>query len=171
MVRPARKSDRNAVRLLWSALMDGQGAIDDRYAPSVDAEERWENDFPQWLQAEARRLLVAVDDETVCGFATAERWGPPPIYRERPGVYIDELFVHPAYRRRGHGRALVEALRKWGDEIGAVEVRAGVLAGNAQACAFWEGLGAAEIAKTFAITLDRAEEARSRSRAGIGFRM
>ncbi len=171
MVRPAVTSDRDAVGALWSALMDSQAAIDDRFSASDDARERWDNDFPQWLQSESRKMYVAVEDDTVCGFATVERWGPPPIYRERPGLYVDEIFVDPAYRRRGYGRSLVDAVRNWGREIGAREVRAGVFSPNEEAGAFWKKVGGTEIAKTFALVLDASRDDAARPDSRLGFQM
>ncbi|MEX0821442.1 MAG: GNAT family N-acetyltransferase [Rhodothermales bacterium] len=154
MIRAVEKGDREAVRRLWAALMDAQASIDDRFSPSDDAEERWKNDFDQWLQAESRRMFVALEGDRVCGFITAERWAPPPIYRDRPAVYVDELFVESDCRREGHGTDLVLAVRRWGERIGARELRAGVLAGNDEATAFWKELGGVEISKSFAIELN-----------------
>lgn len=116
-------------------------------------------------------MYVAVEDDTVCGFATVERWGPPPIYQVRPGLYIDEIFVDPEYRRRGHGRSLVDAIRGWGDEIGARELRAGVLARNDEGCAFWKEVGGVEIAKTFAVLLDTSRDDATRIGSRIGFQI
>lgn len=172
MVRRAQRTDRKVVGRLWSDLLRSQAAIDDRFAAADDARERFENDYFPWLRGDSRRIYVAVDDDgALCGFATAEQWNTPPIYRERPGVYVNEIFVDPAYRRRGHGRALVDAVRKWGERIGARELRAGVLAANPVGCAFWEKAGGDEIAKTFAVTMDASGDEAKRRPARLGFRM
>lgn len=156
---------------LWSALVASQAEIDDRFTASDDARERWDNDFPQWLQSESRKLFVAEDEESVCGFATVERWNPPPVYRDRPGVYLGEIFVDSAYRRRGHGRSLIDAAREWGRTIGAHELRAGVLARNEEGCRFWQQVGGEEIAKTFAMVLEPSRDTADTSRRRIGFRL
>jgi GNAT superfamily N-acetyltransferase len=54
---------------------------------------------------------------------------------------IAEFTVLPAYRRRGVGRAAIEALLVAHRERGAFEVEAGILDGNAPAKAFWAALG------------------------------
>jgi GNAT superfamily N-acetyltransferase len=172
MVRPAHKSDRKVVGCLWSDLLRSQAAIDDRFAAADDARERFDNDFFQWLRGDSRRMYVAVDDDgTLCGFVTAERWNTPPIFRECPGVYVDEIFVESGYRRRGHGRALLDAVREWGERIGARELRAGVVAANREGCAFWKNVGGDEIARTFTLTIDGSEEAAPTRGSRIGFRM
>ena len=60
----------------------------------------------------------------------------------RPGLYLEDLYVRPEYRRRGYGRALLLHLARV-----AVERRCGrfewsVLDWNAPAIGFYESLGA-----------------------------
>jgi GNAT superfamily N-acetyltransferase len=59
----------------------------------------------------------------------------------RAGLYLEDLFVRPAFRRRGYGRALLVYLARL-----AVERRCGrfewaVLDWNAEAIAFYQSLG------------------------------
>lgn len=149
-----------------------QGDLDDRFEPSEDARERWERDYEHWLRGGSRKLFVAADDDgSLCGFVTAERWGPPPVYRERPGIYVDELYVDPDYRRRGHGRALVDGVTKWGKDVGAREIRAAVVASNEVGSAFWDVVGGRVIVKTFTVGLDGGEHDGQASASRIGFRV
>jgi len=167
-VRRARKQDQQAVAVLWYALLTEQAALDDRFGPSDDALGRWNNDFPVWLHNDARRILVAERAETLVGVATAHRWAAPPVYRYAEEVYINELYVTPDERGKGAGRALVEAIRAWADELGTQRLRVGVLAANAAGAAFWEALDARPLSVTYTIELD-AEAPQPPERRRIGF--
>jgi len=151
-VRQAQTTDQAAVGNLWTALLTAQADLDDRIGVSEDARERWENDFPMWLEDETSRLYVAEDDDgTVVGFAGARRWGPPPIYAESSEVFLDELFVHPDHRRQGYGSQLVRAVRTWADRIGAHRIRLRVLTSNADGRAFWAAQDAIPLTMTLTI--------------------
>jgi len=92
-VRRAQPDHQTAVGDLWAQLLEEQEAMEERFGVAEDARDRWENDFPQWLDDETYRVYVAEVDGEVVGFATAHRWGPPPIYAESSEVFIDELYV------------------------------------------------------------------------------
>ena len=80
---------------------------------------------------------VAVDASgTVVG---ATVWFPTfSTYLARPGIYLQDLYVRPAHRRDGHGRALMAALAARTD--GRIEWS--VIDGNDRADRFYRSLGA-----------------------------
>jgi GNAT superfamily N-acetyltransferase len=171
-IRLARAADKDDVVRLWMDLLRSQGEIDERYAPADDAEVRWRNDFDEWLDRDSRRLFVAVVDDQVRGFITAERSAPPPIFRLSSEVYVNELFVEPDSRRSGIGSSLISAVKKWAEELGAERIRAGVLASNEDGGAFWAASGGEVMSVTFGIDLGRAKGAgdeHDSERARIGF--
>lgn len=151
-VRPARQEDQDAVQALWIDLLDEQAALDERMGVAEDAAERWANDFPVWLEDETCRFYVAETDEVV-GFVSARRWAPPPIYRDQPEVFLDEIYVAPSARRQGLGRRLVGAVRDWADEVEAHRVRLSVLAANEGAREFWAAQEATPL--TLTLTIER----------------
>ncbi|NBC16802.1 MAG: GNAT family N-acetyltransferase [Bacteroidetes bacterium] len=128
--------------------------MEERFGMADDAVERWHNDFPQWLRDETRRIVVAEEEGAVVGFVTAQRWAPPPIYTFSEEVYLNELYVDPAYRRRGIGQALVAAIRSWSEDLGAERLRLGVLAENEAGRAFWAAQGGTVLSQTLTIPLD-----------------
>jgi len=157
-VRQAQTEDQAAVGDLWTALLTAQADLDDRIGVSEDARERWENDFPMWLEDDTSRLYVAEsDDGAVVGFAGARRWGPPPIYAESSEVFLDELFVHPDHRRKGYGSQLVRAVRTWADRIAAHRIRLRVLTSNADGRAFWAAQDAIPLTMTLTIEGDAGD--------------
>jgi GNAT superfamily N-acetyltransferase len=60
----------------------------------------------------------------------------------RPGIYLEDLYVQPAARGRGVGKALLEALVEVARERGYGRVEWAVLDWNTSAHAFYRGLGA-----------------------------
>ena len=60
----------------------------------------------------------------------------------RPGLYLEDLYVRPAQRRCGLGRALLEHLGRLAAERGCGRFEWSVLDWNANAIAFYEKLGA-----------------------------
>lgn len=61
----------------------------------------------------------------------------------RKGLYLEDLFVQPAFRRRGYGRALLVHLARIAVERGCGRFEWAVLDWNAPAIRFYESLGAA----------------------------
>jgi GNAT superfamily N-acetyltransferase len=84
------------------------------------------------------RVLIAEDDDApgVVGMAL---WFPTfSTFLGRPGIWLEDLFVRPAFRGRGHGLALLQRLRSMTD--GRVEWA--VLDWNEPSIRFYESLGA-----------------------------
>ncbi len=60
----------------------------------------------------------------------------------RPGLYLEDLYVQPAHRRRGIGRALLALLGALAVERGCGRFEWSVLDWNANAIRFYESMGA-----------------------------
>jgi GNAT superfamily N-acetyltransferase len=60
----------------------------------------------------------------------------------RRGLYLEDLFVRPSFRRRGYGRALLVYLARLAIERGCGRFEWTVLDWNTQAVGFYEQLGA-----------------------------
>lgn len=87
--------------------------------------------------APAAQVTLAVDDEgAVAGMALWFRTFS--TFLGRSGIWLEDLFVRPPYRRRGVASALIGHLRSLTD--GRVEWA--VLDWNEDALAFYRGLGA-----------------------------
>lgn len=83
-----------------------------------------------------RVSLATETDGTVVGYALWYRTYS--TFTGRTGIWLEDLFVRPAHRGTGHGRALLEYLR--GRTDGRVEWD--VLDWNTPAIGFYENLGA-----------------------------
>lgn len=157
-VRRALPDDQSAVGDLWEALLHEQADQDDRMGVGEDARERWDNDFPVWIEDETRRLYVAEREGQVVGFTSARRWGPAPVYRNDPEVFLDEIYVASEARRQGLGTQLWSAVQHWSDQVGAHRVRLQVLATNDAARAFWAAQEATPLTLTLTVERPAAEE-------------
>jgi GNAT superfamily N-acetyltransferase len=60
----------------------------------------------------------------------------------RPGLYLEDLFVRPAMRGKGYGRALLERLAQVAKECGCGRMEWAVLDWNDPAIQFYRKLGA-----------------------------
>lgn len=60
----------------------------------------------------------------------------------RPGIHLEDLFVRPAYRRAGHGRALLASLAAICVERGYARLEWAVLDWNSSAQVFYRRMGA-----------------------------
>ncbi|PSN70851.1 GCN5-related N-acetyltransferas-like protein [Corynespora cassiicola Philippines] len=87
----------------------------------------------------AKTLLVTAPEGEVCAMAlyfySYSTW-------TGPGVYLEDLFVKPAYRKRGYGKALIKALAREVLRVGGARLEWSCLDWNQPSLDFYEGLGA-----------------------------
>ncbi len=134
MIRAATPSDVPVVLAMVRELA--------AYEREPDAVEATEDDLHRALFVEGTcSAHVALDPAgDVVGFAL---WFPTfSTWRGRPGLWLEDLFVRPAARGRGHGRALLETLAAVCVERGWPRLEWWVLDWNAPAIGFYTGLGA-----------------------------
>jgi GNAT superfamily N-acetyltransferase len=75
----------------------------------------------------------------------------------RPGLYLEDLFVRPAHRGKGYGRALLVRLAQIAQERGCGRMEWAVLDWNEPAIQFYKKLGAQPMEEwtVFRLTQDR----------------
>ena len=134
MIRPARAGDVPAIHQLIRGLAEYERALDEVTAT--------EQDLAGALLAERPSLFAHVADEDgrVVGFAlwflNYSTW------LGRHGIYLEDLYVIPESRGRGHGRALLAELARICVERGYGRLEWWVLDWNSPARRFYESLGA-----------------------------
>ncbi|MGO9835833.1 MAG: N-acetyltransferase family protein [Polyangiaceae bacterium] len=84
--------------------------------------------------------LVAEDGGVVVGFALF--FHNYSTFLARPGLYLEDLFVLPEHRRKGHGLALLREFARIAVERRCGRLEWSVLNWNAPAIAFYRSLGA-----------------------------
>jgi ribosomal protein S18 acetylase RimI-like enzyme len=121
-VRPARPDDIPALMRLKRLLAEGENSLHAVRASAAD-----------WLRdgfgpAAGFCAFVAEDEDAVVGMATCSRrvitgWNGPVIF-------LQDLFVEPAHRRRGIARALVARVAAYARDLGSPIVELTVRADN-----------------------------------------
>lgn len=134
MIRPARPDDVAAVVSLVRELADYERALS-----SVVATE---DAFASALFGPSPAVFchVAEADGEVVGFAVWFRNFS--TWLGTHGIYLEDLYVRPAHRGTGLGRALLETLIGIARERGYGRVEWAVLDWNEPAQAFYRSLGA-----------------------------
>jgi ribosomal protein S18 acetylase RimI-like enzyme len=134
MIRCAVVADVPTIARLIHALADYEKLA---HAVRLDEERLRLHLFGQRPYAEA---LVAEDAGAVVGFALF--FHNYSTFRAQPGLYLEDLFVVPECRDRGHGKALLTALARLAVERGCARLEWSVLDWNAPAIGFYRALGA-----------------------------
>jgi GNAT superfamily N-acetyltransferase len=88
----------------------------------------------------AAEAVVAERDSMVVGFALF--FANFSTFLGKPGLYLEDLYVQPAHRQRGIGKALLQHLGALAVERGCGRFEWSVLDWNADAIAFYEKMGA-----------------------------
>lgn len=96
--------------------------------------------FPADGTAPAAHCVLAHVGETPAGFALY--FFNYSTFLARPGLYLEDLFVHPEFRGRGIGKALLLHLAKLANARGCGRMEWTVLDWNQPAIDFYESLGA-----------------------------
>jgi ribosomal protein S18 acetylase RimI-like enzyme len=112
----------------------------------------------------ASTFLIIAPEGFVAGMAlfyhTYSTW------RARPGIYLEDLFVRPAYRRRGYATLLIQELAHEAQRIDGRRVEWSCLKWNESALKFYRGLGAVEMEEWVGLRVDGQALDRLRTAAG-----
>ena len=92
----------------------------------------------------AEALVASIDGEVV-GFALY--FHNFSTFLGRKGLYLEDLLVRPAHRRRGYGRALLLAVARIAQERGCGRFEWMALDWNEPAIGFYERLGAQQMSE------------------------
>ena len=132
-IRPARAADGprivELIRLL--ARFEELPEPDDEAARRLCTHAFTERRLELWVAEEG--------DEVVAYAACFTTYS---TFRARPSLFLEDLFVHPAARRRGVATALLARLRQVAEERGCGRFEWMVLEWNRDAQALYAGIGA-----------------------------
>jgi GNAT superfamily N-acetyltransferase len=134
MIRPATPGDVPTIALLVRALAEYERL---EHTVVLDENRLREHLFGARPYAE---VLVAEDANRVVGFALfLHNYS---TFLGRPGIYLEDLFVEPEHRGKGHGKALLLALAQLAVERGCGRLEWAVLNWNEPAIQFYRKIGA-----------------------------
>lgn len=134
IVRPATPADVGVIVDMIRALAEYEGLGDEC---AVEAGALLEHLFGPRPSAE---VLIAEVDGSVAGFALFFRTYS--TFLARPGLWLEDLFVMPEYRRSGVGGALLTRLAILAADRGYGRMEWSVLDWNQSAIDFYQRLGA-----------------------------
>ncbi|MDJ0723658.1 MAG: GNAT family N-acetyltransferase [Prochloraceae cyanobacterium] len=133
-IRLARSPDASTIFELIEALAEYEKLS---HQVTGSAELLREHLFGPQKYAEA---IVVEWDGLIVGFALF--FANYSTFLTQPGIYLEDLFVLPEYRRNGIGKAVLIYLAELAIERGAGRLEWSVLDWNASAIAFYETMGA-----------------------------
>jgi GNAT superfamily N-acetyltransferase len=134
MVRSARPEDIPEIARLIRGLAEYErlsGQV------SLTEERLREHLFGPRQYAEA---LLAEEGGRPVGFALF--FHSYSTFLGKPGIFLEDLFVEPEHRRKGHGKALLRAVARIAVERDCGRLEWSVLNWNRDAIAFYRSLGA-----------------------------
>jgi GNAT superfamily N-acetyltransferase len=85
-------------------------------------------------------VLLAEDENGVVGYALF--FHNYSTFASKPTLFLEDLFVEPAHRGNGHGKALLAALAQLATERGCARLEWTVLNWNKPSIDFYQALGA-----------------------------
>ncbi len=105
----------------------------------------------------AAEVILCFEEEKAAGFALF--FHNFSTFRGRPGIYLEDLFVRPAYRGKGYGKMLLQALARLCMERNCARLEWSVLDWNTPSIEFYKSLGAVAMDEwtVFRLTGDRLE--------------
>ena len=133
-IRPARPEDAAAIHGLIGALAEYEKLSHLFVASEAAIAEALFGPRP------AAEVLIAWADREAAGFALF--FHNFSTFLGRRGLWLEDLFVRPAHRRRGCAQALLRALAALAVERGCGRFEWAVLDWNEPAIRFYESLGA-----------------------------
>jgi GNAT superfamily N-acetyltransferase len=134
MIRPATVQDVPAIARLIRAL-----AVYERLAHAVTFDEA-QLRLHLFGPRPFAEVLLAEDAGQTVGFALF--FHNYSTFRGQPGIYLEDLFVDPQHRGKGHGKALFTALARLAVQRQCGRLEWAVLDWNEPAIGFYQRLGA-----------------------------
>lgn len=103
-----------------------------------------EKTLTKWIFDERKAdVIFAIENEKEVGFALY--FYNFSTFLGRAGLYLEDLFVKPEYRKRGHGKALIKQLAKIAVERGLGRLELSCLNWNKPSIDFYLSLGATKM--------------------------
>jgi GNAT superfamily N-acetyltransferase len=133
-IRPATPADAATIASLVRELADYEKLLHEAKGTAADFLRELEAPNP------VIRVLMAEWDGEPAGFALY--FFNFSTFVARPGLYLEDLFVRPALRSHGIGRALLRELARIAQARGCGRMEWAVLDWNEPALKFYKSLGA-----------------------------
>jgi GNAT superfamily N-acetyltransferase len=134
MIREATSNDVPEIAAMIRELADYEHLT---HEMSLDPAALAEHLFGPRPYAE---VLIAEHEQTIAGFALF--FHNYSTFLGKPGIYLEDLFVRPAFRKLGLGKALLKHVARLALERGCGRLEWSVLDWNTPSIQFYKSLGA-----------------------------
>ena len=140
-IRKATMKDAETLKSFWLNLAKEMFEIEGHVVPSVKNADMWVSFVLEGIKKGQAEVLVAQKGKEPMGFLyltypTSERYQTSASY-----AVIQDMYVKPAYRKKGIGTKLMEEVTNRIKKKGVKNVRLSVLSENANAVRFYEKFG------------------------------
>ncbi|CAM1507603.1 Fc.00g072440.m01.CDS01 [Cosmosporella sp. VM-42] len=160
LIRNARPEDASTILSFMHATAADQNVPSSVKATKAELLNAIDFDEPpangpstQTSYRNAKVLLIENPEGEVSGMATY--FFTYVAWLAKPGMMLEDLYVQPAYRRKGYARLLLQALAAEADRLGCDRIEWLCFRENHRALNFYRSLGAKEMESMTFIRLDR----------------
>jgi ribosomal protein S18 acetylase RimI-like enzyme len=157
VVRRATAADLDVVVALRLALLREYGEHPIYGRLRSDAETRARPIFGAQLDSERETIFLAEEDHAAIGMLRCVESASSPLLIPDRYCYVSSVYVHPAHRRRGLLRLLLDRARAWCRERGLSEMRLHNVGTRSSSAAAWDALGFEVVEQVRLLRLDRAD--------------
>lgn len=140
---------------------DGVTATEADLLTTIDFEECADRDSPasntqqRGITSPGKALVVVSSDGKVAGvavyFISYAAW------KGKPGMYLEDLYVLPDYRRQGYAKLLLQALAREGERLDCARMEWLCYKDNHRALHFYDSLGAQRMDAIMPLRIDRGQ--------------
>lgn len=140
VIQIGEERDLPEIVRLWEQLMDEHASFDEHFQRRALSGMYLRQSLMAQLSQPEHLLLVIRAEGKAVGFITAQVLRAPLFHTSRIGQIVD-VFLLPAWRGRGFGKALVELAFHWFKSMDLTQIDLNVALGNRVGFEFWERLG------------------------------
>jgi len=140
-IRKALKEDIESIVPLWIKLMDMHKAYDTWFKPATNGAEFYGAELQKWIDSPDHRVMVAISNKVVIAYVTGWVSPMPPVFEKKIRGYINDVWVEDAYKSKGVGKDLVDAMRIFFKERNADMISINAALGNTRGVKFWQEQG------------------------------
>jgi aminoglycoside 6'-N-acetyltransferase I len=123
-------------------LQSEDASLLDHVAPGVFDDPIVPQALQEFLDSPQHHLAVAIEENTVVGFASAVQYVHPD--KPRPELWVNEVGVSPSHQHRGAGKALMQALLNVARDAGCSEAWVLTERNNQPAMKLYKAVGGQE---------------------------
>jgi GNAT superfamily N-acetyltransferase len=140
-LRRAQPADLPRLTELWIEITAQHSALDPLFTLRPGAEGEIRRLMKAMLGDPDAAIFVWAVADDLLGFCSVRVDRAPAILEETRRAEVTDLGVRPSARRRGIGRALVDAALAWTGDRGVARIEVRVATRNREGQAFWRALG------------------------------